>query len=180
LWEQVITRNPKQPRSKEQLVVAPALPLDKRVEALERQLEEIMDRINVINARLDTLQQATLGGVKMQPPPSLVQPSQTVQSPTTGLSQAKRVHNKQRTLGELRESMAGLRRKLVEVETRLAEMEKQGVREEAFWKDKYEELREAVRGAIPPSRVWKSWTLGPQRYVQENLRILREFEPESQ
>jgi hypothetical protein len=74
------------------------------------------------------------------------------------------------------ESLIALRKKLVEVEAQLTKMEKQQKRKAATWKEKYEKLREAVKGAIPPPRIWKSWTPGPQRYVQENLKILRESE----
>jgi chaperonin cofactor prefoldin len=165
LWEQITTSIHKNSRGKEQLVVAPALPLDQRVEALEQQLQEIINRIDVINARLDTLQQATLGGVRAPSPLSASEPSQTVQN---------------RTSEKQTESIAGLRKRLAEVEARLAEMIKRQVREEASWKNRYEKLRESIRSAIPPSRVWKSWTLGPQRYVQENLKILRETESWSQ
>jgi len=80
------------------------------------------------------------------------------------------------TQGAQAESIVGLRKKLVEVEAQLVKMEKQQKRKAATWKEKYEKLREAVKGAIPMPRVWKSWTPGPQRYVQENLKILREVE----
>lgn len=45
LWEQI----------KEQLVVGPPLPLDQRVEALERQIQELMNQISVVNAKLEVL-----------------------------------------------------------------------------------------------------------------------------
>lgn len=74
------------------------------------------------------------------------------------------------------ESLVALRKKLVEVEAQLSKIEKQQKRKAATWKEKFEKLRESVKGAIPPPRIWKSWTPGPQRYVQENLKILREIE----
>jgi hypothetical protein len=80
------------------------------------------------------------------------------------------------TQGAQTESLVALRKKLVEVEAALTTMEKQQKRKAASWKEKYERLREAVKGSIPPPRIWKSWTPGPQRYVQENLKILREME----
>ena len=79
-------------------------------------------------------------------------------------------------LKQIRETIVALRKKLVETEAKLVNIEKQKKREAATWKEKYETLREAVKGAIPPPRIWKSWTPGPQRYVQENLKILREIE----
>lgn len=74
------------------------------------------------------------------------------------------------------ESLVALRKKLVDVEAQLSKIEKQQKRKAATWKEKFEKLRESLKGAIPPPRIWKSWTPGPQRYVQENLKILREIE----
>jgi hypothetical protein len=73
-----------------------------------------------------------------------------------------------------------LRKKLVDIESRLTKVEREKTQESASWKGKHEKLQESVKGAIPPSRIWKSWTPGPQRYVQENLKILRQAESHSQ
>ena len=80
------------------------------------------------------------------------------------------------TQGAQAESIVALRKKLVEVEAQLVKMEKQQKRKAATWKEKYEKLHEAVKGAIPVDRVWRSWSIGPQMYVQENLKILLETE----
>lgn len=84
------------------------------------------------------------------------------------------------TQGAQTESTVALRKKLVDIEAQLAKIEKQKTREAASWKEKYEKLCESVKGAVPPPRIWKSWTPGPQRYVQENLKILRQTESQSQ
>jgi hypothetical protein len=75
---------------------------------------------------------------------------------------------------ELKESLVSLRKDLVHAEAKLYSIEKQEEQEVTSSKERYARLVEAVKGAIPPPRIWKSWTPGPQRYVQENLKILHE------
>jgi len=56
----------------EQLVVGPPLPLDQRVEAVEKQIQEILNQINVINGKLEVLtshQSPSVPGESAQPEP---------------------------------------------------------------------------------------------------------------
>ena len=80
----------------------------------------------------------------------------------------------QAELKQVKETIVDLRKALVQAEAKVLDIEKKMKREAGSWKERFEGLREAVKGAIPPPRIWKSWTPGPQRYVQENLKILRE------
>jgi len=80
----------------------------------------------------------------------------------------------QTELKQVKETIVDLRKALVQAEAKVLDIEKKMKREAGSWKEKFEGLREAVKGAIPPPRIWKSWTPGPQRYVQENLKILHE------
>lgn len=226
LWEQM----------KEQLVVAPPLPLDQRVNALEQQLQEIVNQIQVINGKLDVLAgqpspsatakpaepgaSQTIGVMKMSeqnqepskcpegqvrdPETEECVPKKPEEQATEGslkeeqgeetdeqkqfmaqclesgktmeqcVAEWKQKQEGGETHGAQAEGIVALRKKLVEVEAALTKMEKQQKRETSSWRERYERLFEAVKGAIPPPRIWKSWTPGPQRYVQENLKILRE------
>jgi hypothetical protein len=168
LWEQLGAFLPKGKRRREQLVVAPALPLDQRVEALERQIQEVLNQIQVINGKLEVLTGSA---------PSLSQVPLVSQSSPEG---ERDLAGGFSAIEGSKESIVDLRRKLAQMETQLAEMKKQQTETETSWRRKYEGLWEAVKGAVPPPRIWKSWTLGPQRYVQENLRILRETRLQSQ
>jgi len=70
------------------------------------------------------------------------------------------------------EVIVGLRKKLVDVEAKVVDFEKQmreGIDE---WKRKYVALHKGIMESIPPPHVWKCWTFGPKQLIAEQMRIL--------
>ena len=123
----------------------------------EEEKAAIRTQIDVIYAEIDAYEQALKAKVSAQAAP-----------PETAAGETE--------IKKVKESLVALRKKVVAAEAMVLDIEKRRKREAGMWKEKYEKLREAVKGAIPPPRIWKSWTPGPQRYVQENLKILRDTE----
>jgi len=121
----------------------------------EEEKAAIRTQIDVLYAEIDAYEQALKAKIATQAVPPGTPP---------GPAEIK----------ELKETVVALRKAVVQVEAKMLNIEKKMKREAGSWKEKYEALSEAVKGAIPPPRIWKSWTPGPQRYVQENLKILRE------
>jgi len=64
-----------------------------------------------------------------------------------------------------------LRKKVVETEAKLADSQKQV----KTWQEKYHRFAEAVAAKIPIISVWKAWSGGPQQFVREIEKTLREF-----
>jgi len=71
--------------------------------------------------------------------------------------------------------VVALRKRIVDLEAKLAESEKTKTREIEALKRKYAEFRKRVESAIPPPHIWKAWTPGPQKLVQTQLKVFREF-----
>lgn len=71
--------------------------------------------------------------------------------------------------------IVSLRKKLVETEAELANVQKEKQREVASLQDKYSRFAEAIKGTIPALHNWKSWHSGPQMMIREQLRVLRDF-----
>jgi len=122
----------------------------------EEEKAAIRTQMDVLWAEIDAYEQALKAKIASQAAP-----------PETPLQE-------QTELKQVKETIVDLRKALVQAEAKVLDIEKKMKREAGSWKEKFETLREAVKGAIPPPRIWKSWTPGPQRYVQENLKILRE------
>ena len=121
----------------------------------EEEKAAIKTQIDVLWAEIDAYEQALKAKIATQAVP-----------PGTPPGQAE--------LKEVKETVVSLRKAVVQAEAKVLDIEKKMKREAGSWKERYLKLCEAVKGAIPPPRIWKSWTPGPQRYVQENLKILRE------
>jgi len=66
--------------------------------------------------------------------------------------------------------VVALRKQLVETESKLADQEKKTKAAEKRTSD----LHGLVEGIIPAPGIWKAWTPGPKRMVQELQRVLRE------
>jgi len=82
----------------EQLVVGPPLPLDQRVDALEKQIQEILNQINVINGKLEVLASHSPSAIGIPAEPG---PSQTIEGikmsenkPSEACSQAAEIPSK--------------------------------------------------------------------------------------
>jgi len=123
----------------------------------EEEKAAIRTQIAVLHAEIDAYEQALKAKIATQAVP-----------PGTPQGETE--------LQKVKETIVALRKAVVQAEAKVLNIEKKMKRETGSWKEKYEHFREAVKGAVPPPRVWKSWTPGPQRYVQENLKILREIE----
>jgi len=67
--------------------------------------------------------------------------------------------------------LVALRKQVVDTEAKLAESQKQV----KAWQDKYHRFAEAVAAKIPIISVWKAWSGGPQQFVREVEKTLREF-----
>jgi len=74
------------------------------------------------------------------------------------------------------EDVVALRKRIVDLEAKLAESEKVLKQQTESLQKRYADFRKRVESALPPAHIWKAWSPGPQRYVQENLKILRESE----
>lgn len=72
------------------------------------------------------------------------------------------------------EDVVALRKRIVDLEAKLAESEKAKTRQTEALKRKYADFRRMVESAIPPSHIWKAWRPGSQMMVQQLLRALRE------
>jgi len=266
----------------EQLVAGPPLPLDQRVESVERQIQEILNQINVINGKLDVLTgqhhahasspsaigesaqaepSQTKGEVKMSEskpneetdssagqmqeaewtaetindlddnafaviskggekddqgktsPRSLRHlPHHNAQGdldlphlrnalarlPQTDLSPENRAEAKRHLCAHAKESqivsevcgeeqptkeggnvsesedIVALRKKVVDLEAKLAESEKTLKQQTASLQKKHADFRKMIESTIPPSHIWKAWTPGPQKLIQAQLKVLRE------
>lgn len=66
-----------------------------------------------------------------------------------------------------------LRKDLVETQAKLTDAEKKTKAE----KERFVHFHEAVKGTHPVLGVQRSWSLGPQRMIAEQQRVLREFAP---
>lgn len=126
-------------------------------ELSEDEKTAVRAQMDILWAEIDAYEQALAAKIAGQAAPPQTSPTET-------------------DLQKIRETIVTLRKRLVETEAALATIEKQKKRETASWKERYETLREAVKAAIPVNRVWRSWSAGPQRYVQEHLKILREID----
>jgi len=67
-----------------------------------------------------------------------------------------------------------LRKKIVDLEAKLAESEKTLKQQTESLQAKYTDFRKMVESTIPPSHIWKAWTPGPQKLIQAQLKVLRE------
>jgi len=67
--------------------------------------------------------------------------------------------------------VVALRKKVVETEAKLSDSQKQV----KTWQEKYHRFAEAVAAKIPIISVWKAWSGGPQQFVREIEKTLREF-----
>jgi len=67
--------------------------------------------------------------------------------------------------------VVALRKQMVETEAKLAESQKQV----KTWQERYHRFAEAVAAKIPIISVWKAWSGGPQQFVREIEKTLREF-----
>jgi len=67
--------------------------------------------------------------------------------------------------------LVALRKQMVETEANLAASQKQV----KTWQEKYHRFSEAIAGKIPIISVWKAWSGGPQQFVREIEKTLREF-----
>jgi len=76
------------------------------------------------------------------------------------------------------EDLVALRKRIVDLEAKLAESEKTKQQQVEALQQKYDDFRRMVESAIPPSHIWKAWRPGSQMMVQQLLRVLRES-PES-
>jgi len=68
--------------------------------------------------------------------------------------------------------IVALRKQLVETQAKLADAQKQ-VRS---WEQKYQRFVEAIKDTHPALGITRAWSRGPQRMIQEQLRVLKEFE----
>jgi len=68
------------------------------------------------------------------------------------------------------EDVVAIRKQLVETESKLADQEKKTKAAEK----KTSDLHSMVEGIVPAPGIWKAWTPGPKRMVQELQRVLRE------
>lgn len=110
--------------------------------------------------------------------------------PQTGLSSEERVEAKRHLCAHAKDSeivsavcgeeppkqgesvtIVDLRKQLVETEARLVDAQRQVVAVRGRFRDFYE----AIKGTHPVLGVQRSWSLGPQKLIQEQLRVLREF-----
>jgi len=179
----------------EQLVAGPPLPLDQRVEAVEKQMQEILNQINVINGKLDVLtshHSPSAIGESAQPEPSQTkgehekmstqnegEPKQSEQTQAqqvekqepTGVEPPKSENGG--TVSES-EDVVALRKKIVDLEAKLAESEKTLKQQTESLQTRYTDFRKMIESTIPPSHIWKSWTPGPQKLIQAQLKVLRE------
>ncbi len=67
--------------------------------------------------------------------------------------------------------LVALRKQVVDAEAKVAESQKQV----KAWQDRYHKFAEAVAAKIPIISVWKAWSGGPQQFVREVEKTLREF-----
>jgi len=67
--------------------------------------------------------------------------------------------------------LVALRKQMVETEAKLAASQKQV----KAWQEKYHRFSEAIAGKIPIISVWKAWSGGPQQFVREIEKTMREF-----
>jgi primosomal protein N'' len=70
------------------------------------------------------------------------------------------------------EVLVGVRKKLVEADAKVADLEKemrQGVGEA---NQKYLALHKGITESIPPTHIWKCWTFGPKQMIAEQMHIL--------
>jgi len=254
----------------EQLVAGPPLPLDQRVEAVERQIQEILNQINVINGKLDVLtshHSPSAIGESAQPEPSQTKEEmienkpkeEAVQNPSqikeaqwtteyvnnlddsafaaieaggekdeqgkttprslrhlehhnaegnvdevhvkaalqrlnqTKISDALKAEAKKHLCGHAKqmdfvsevcgeeppkvtesEDAVALRKKIVDLEAKLAESEKTLKQQTQVLQKKHADFRKMIESTIPPSHIWKAWTPGPQKLIQAQLKVLRE------
>jgi len=71
--------------------------------------------------------------------------------------------------------VVALRKQLIETEAKLASSQRQAASARASC----QRLVEAIKGTHPVIGVQRSWSLGPQKMIAEQLRVMREFESKS-
>lgn len=256
----------------EQLVMGPPLPVDQRVEAVERQLQEVLNQINVINGKLDVLtshHSPSAIGESAQPEPSQTKGENSKMSENkpqenagsnpgqmkeaewtteyvnnlsdsafaaiesggekdaegkttprslrhlehhnaegnvdeahvkaalqrlnqTKISDALKAEAKGHLCGHAKqmdfvsevcgeeppkvsesEDTVALRKRIVDLAAKLAESEKTLKQQTESLQTKYTDFRKMIESTIPPSHIWKSWTPGPQKLIQAQLKVLR-------
>jgi len=142
---------------KEQLAMGPPLPLDRRVEALEKQTQDLQNQINILNAKLEVLTGSQKQGGADQPKPQ--------QTPETGKLQG--VESPQTS--ENQDAVA-LRKQVFDLEAQLAQSEKTM---RALQK-KQTDFRRRVEAVIPQPSIWGAWRPGSKLMVQQLQRALHE------
>ncbi len=130
----------------EQLVSGPPLPLDQRVEGLEKRLEELSGQIAVLAGKLDVLSSAgssqMLDRVAVQEPPAQSESANAVV----------------------------LRKQVFDLQAQLAESEKH-FKAVSEW---HAGFCRSVEAVIPRASVWGAWRPGSKLMVQQLLKLLRE------
>jgi len=70
------------------------------------------------------------------------------------------------------EVLVATRKKLVEAEARVVDVERQAKKDVTEANHKYVALHKGIIESIPPPHIWRCWTLGPKRLIAEQMRIL--------
>jgi hypothetical protein len=130
----------------EQLVSGPPLPLDQRVEAIERRIEELSGQVAVLSGKLDVLIGA--GYSRMPDKGALQEPPKQSEGADAVV----------------------LRKQVLDLEASLAESE----RRIRVLNEKHLGFCRSVEAVIPRASVWGAWRPGSKLMVQQLLRLLRE------
>jgi len=231
----------------EQLVAGPPLPLDKRVDVLEKQVQEVLNQISVLDGKLEvlttvpktlhpdyqdaaTIQEAewtteyindlpdsafalvSKGGEKDAQGKTVPRnlrylPHHDAQGslnlahlrnalarlPQTDLTSEERVEAKRHLCAHAMQSemvsevcgeeapkvsesadAVALRKKIFDLEVKLAEAQKIDKKQAEFWRKRYVDFRRLIESTVPSPSIWKAWSPGPQKLVQAQLKLLRE------
>jgi len=137
---------------REQLVAGPPLPLDQRVSAVEKQIQEVFNQINVINGKLEVLVFKAS------------ESSSSVMSESMSTIEGQSGND----------DVVALRKKIFGLEVKLVEAEKTKTQQVQALKKRHMDFRRLIESTIPPSHIWKAWTPGPQKLIQAQLKVLRE------
>jgi len=229
----------------EQVVAGPPLPLDQRVEAVERQVQDILNRIDVIEGKLEILADSTRtspsgsfeklkeaawtaeyiddlgdeafaviseGGQKDEQGKTVPRKLRHLphhradgsldlvhlrnalsRLPQTELTSEEQAEAKRHLCTHARESqvtsevcgeeaiskdqsseLVSLRKRIFDLEAELAEANRADKQGGEIWRRRYLDFHQSIESVVPASRIWKSWSPGPQRMVQALLKAIRE------
>jgi hypothetical protein len=146
----------------EQLVQGSPLPLDQRVDALERRLQELVTKEGA------SMKEEDLARIVEAAVQNALKENHAKEPNTASKSSGEEPNPKES------EELVSVRKKLVEAESQLLEAQKQAKETEKAWTEKYGNLKEGFRVTIPPPHIYGAWSQGPKRMIQEQLRVLRE------